>query len=294
MSDNQLFSQFYSADANVYEDKQKFRNRVLKYLEDFTQRCYPRDTYLLCRSKIGITLKTTSLPHGLLYNIEDTFNITSTPISVILDFITVVYDSIVPHLSEQILEKDTLKKFIHNINEIFQEESMCYVLHDNGRVRYYPDEEFHRAVKATLVVLSKTKYTDNLKTFNDVLDELYNNHSKESPIHELFKCIEAFVLSCIRDKKFKQLNDSSIDKLLNTVTCNINLDPLYAEHDKEAAGHMANILKNWAKMCHKYRHGKADQTNNNVPPELFNLIFSTGISIFRFLLELDDKYNLKP
>lgn len=293
MSDNQLFSQFYSADTNAYEDKQKFRSRVLKYLEDFTQRYYPRDTYLLCRSKMGITLKTTSLPHGILYNIEDTF-ITCTPISVVLDFITVVYDSIVPHLNEQILEKDALKKFINSINEIFQEESMCYVLHDNGRVRYYPDEEFHQAVKATLVVLSKPNYTDNLKAFNDVLDELYNNHSKESPIHEFFKCIEAFVLSCIRDKKFKQLNDSSIDKLLTTVTCNINLDSLYADHDKEAAAHVANILKNWAKMCHKYRHGKADQTNNDVPPELFNLIFSTGISIFRFLLDLDDKYNLKP
>lgn len=100
------------------------------------------------------------------------------------------------------------------------------------------------------------------------------------------------MLSLINDGKFNRLNDSSIDTLMNTVDEKIKLDISYMEHDKEASSNIRNIFKKWVTMCHKYRHGKADQINNNVPVELFNYIFSEGVSIFRYLLEIDDKYKL--
>jgi hypothetical protein len=78
---------------------------------------------------------------------------------------------------------------------------------------------------------------------------------------------------------------------MNMAITKINLDPSYVDHDKEATLNIQGIFKKWVDMCHKYRHGKPDQINANVPTELSNQIFSTGISIFRYLLELDDKYN---
>ncbi|MDP1603881.1 MAG: hypothetical protein Q8M03_11515 [Legionella sp.] len=294
MNNSQIFSKFYSIDTTRNEDKPKFRNRVLKYLEDFTRRCFPHATYMHCRSEMGISLKfikNPDHPRSVIYCIEDTFNKQDTPISDILDFITIVHDSVTSQ-PDSPLEKNTIAKFIDEINRIFHEESMCYVLQDNGRVRYYPDEEFHQAVKCSLLVLNKPKYTDNLKTFNNVLDGLYKNHSKESPIQEFFKCVETFTLTLINTTKPNRLNDESIKKLMVIVNSKINSDPCYATHNKEASANISNIFSNWVSMSHKYRHGKSGQTNNDVPSELFNQIFSTGISIFRWLLELDDKYQL--
>lgn len=80
---------------------------------------------------------------------------------------------------------------------------------------------------------------------------------------------------------------------MNKVKECIDSDSSYEAHDKEAASHIRGIFSKWVSMCHKYRHGKANQANNSVPPELFNFIFTEGISIFRFLLEINDKYAIR-
>lgn len=296
MNNKKLFSAFYSTDIELHEDKIKFRNRILKYLEDFVRRSFPYQTYLKCRSEMGISLKTIphpQHPYEVIYCIEDTFNSADTPITDILDLITVVYDSVADSLLNSTLDKDTLETFISEVNRLFQEESMCYVIHDNGCVRFYPDEEFHQAVRCTLTILNKPAYADNLTAFNNVLEELYKHHSKESPINELFKCIETFILSIIKDKSYNRLNNSSSDKLMNKIDGYVNSDSSYAPHDKESVTIFRGILLKWVEICHKYRHGKANQVNHDVPTELFNQIFSMGISIFRFLLEMDAKYNIK-
>lgn len=176
------------------------------YLEDLINAGWPGDTYRLCRSELGIDIKKrprAKVPNQTHLCIEETFS-TDTPVKDLLDFISVVYDSLDLHRDDKVVNsKDKLAELVAQVNRIFQEESMCYVLHDNGRVRYYPDDEFQRAVKATLVVLGKPQYQDNLKSFNDVLDDLYKNHGKESPIHAFFKCIETFVLSLINEKQVK-------------------------------------------------------------------------------------------
>ena len=270
---------------------------MLKYLEDFVNSCWAGDTYRLCRREMGIDIKKRPkerVPNQSYFCVEETFNFPGIPVKDVLDFISVVYDSLVPHLSDQaVSSKDKLDELIIQVNRIFQEESMCYVLHDNGRVRCYPDDEFHGAVKATLVALNKPKYQHNLKLFNDVLDDLYKNHSKGSPIHEFFKCVETFTLFLIDDKKVKLLNDSAVDILMSKLTSRIDSDSSYATHDKEAMSNIQRIFSKWVSMCHKYRHGKADQINNNLSSELFNFIFTIGISIFRFLLEVDDKYVIR-
>ena len=287
MNDDALFSQYYFPETTRHEDTVKFRNRLLLFIEDLVNSGWPKDTYDLCRYQLGISIKRDSSGNHLW--IDQTFNKQEIDISQILDFISVVYDSLLPHVNGSYSSQPKLKELIEKINKIFQEESMCYILTDNGRVRFYPDEEFHQLVKCTLSVLNKPKFKPNLDSFNDVLDELYKNHGKESPISEFFKCLETFVLTTINDKSYNRLNDGSIDKLKGIIDKKI---VGYASNDIEALQNFPAIFKKWVNMSHKYRHGKADQTNNNVPIELSNQILSIGISIFRFLLELDDKYTL--
>lgn len=289
MSDTALFSQFYFPEITRHEDKEKFRNRLLMFLEDFCNSSWPKDTYNQCRFQLGIKIELGA--QGYLW-VEKTFNKPAVPISQILDFISVVYDSLLPHVNGSYSSRPKLNELIYKVNTIFQEESMAYVLHDNGRVRFYPDEEFHQLVKCTLSLLNKPKYKSNLDTFIGALDELYKSHGKESPIAEFFKCLETFVLTIAKDKKYNRLNDSSIDKILGIINSNTQIVNIYSTNDCEALQNFPAIFKKWVTMSHKYRHGKADQVNNNVPTELSNLILSQGVSIFRFLLELDDKYTL--
>lgn len=296
MDDRKLFSQFYSTETTKNEDKEKFRLRFLKYLEDFVNHNSPQTIYLKCRSQMGLDIEKIPVPNMRrpdqhLYAVERLF--AKRPMADILDFAGVCYYALEPHQSNNPYLTKSLERYLIEINTIFREESMCYEMHNDGRVRYYPDDEFHAAAKATLVVLNKPKYQDNLKLFNDVLDDLYKNHGKESPINEFFKCVEILALSLVGDNKFKILNDSSVDTLMNKITSHIGSDSLYAAHDKEAVLSMRGIFSKWISMCHKYRHGKADQANNDVPAELFNFIFTIGISIFRFLLQVDDKYDMK-
>ena len=229
------------------------------------------------------------VPERLHYNVEETFQ--SKDIKIILDFITVIYDACKTEY-EKMRDTNTLKEYIKSINEIFQEECMCYILLENGRVRYSVDEEQSKVIKSTLAILDLPKYKYYSDTFNEILDEHYKNFSKESSIYELFKCIEIFVLTAINNNSCKILNQSSIDLLMNIINGHTQTDILYTTDDKEALLNFNQLFLKWVCMCHKYRHGKKDQINNSVPKELFNFIFSTGISIFRFLLEMDNKYNI--
>jgi len=134
-------------------------------------------------------------PDQHLYAVERLFAKRS--MTDILDFAGVCYYALEPHQSNNPHLTESLKQYLIEINTILREESMCYEMHSDGRVRYYPDDEFHVIIKATLVVLNKPKYQDNLKLFNNVLDDLYKNHGKESPIYEFFKCVEILALSLI-------------------------------------------------------------------------------------------------
>lgn len=182
--------------------------------------------------------------------------------------------------------KEIREKYVNTINNIFSEESMCYVLHDDGCVRYYPDEEFQFLVKSTLSILEKKSYAEHLNQFNNILDEMYKKRGQESPIRSFFTLIESFVLS-ITKNGYKQLNAVSIDEFFKIIISKL---ANYTSNDFEAIDAFKEALKSWVKMCHKYRHGKSAHVHANLPIELFDYIFSSGISNYRFLLNLNEKY----
>jgi hypothetical protein len=296
MADNNAnYSKYYSTETAKHKDKPRFRARLLKFIEDFVNSSYAAETYRLCRSELGIDIErvidTASRIQRYRYHIENTFNHADLSIEDILDFLTVVYDSSKPGLENN--NNNKLLNYIETVNKIFREESMCYIFTENGRVRYYPDEESHKTISSTLAVLGKPKYDSQLNLFNEVLDDYYRNYDKESPIRGIFDCIESFVLSLLSDRSYKKLDKLSVDKFINTIMNYVEKDSSYTEDDKKAIENFNELLLKWVSMCHKYRHGKQDQSNKNVPKELFNFIFSNGITIFRFFLELNDKYQVK-
>lgn len=290
MTKRRLFSQHYSNDITKHTDTIKFRERIVKYLHDVINSADPLSTQKKCRQKMGITIPAfpNSLnPMKLIYAVEDSFNKIDIKINDILDLITVTYDSW--EEMNPFSLKDIRKHYVTTINEIFDEESMCYLLHEEGCVRYYPDEEFQILVKATLAALENKIYSDHLKQFNNVLDEAYGKKNTETPIRSFFALIESFVLSIVK-KEHKQLNTNSVDELHTIIKSKITD---YTSNDFEAINALLDGLKNWIKMCHKYRHGKGGHTHASVPKELFDYIFSSGISIYRFLLNINDKWQLQ-
>lgn len=87
MDDKKLFSQYYSKDTTRYEDKEKFRNRVSMYLEDFVNVNFPENIRLKCRSKMGLDIEkilTLDFKKEYRYAVENLFY--KRPVGVILDF----------------------------------------------------------------------------------------------------------------------------------------------------------------------------------------------------------------
>lgn len=296
MSDKKLFSQIYSTDSTIHADKKKFRNRLLKYLENFVNANSPEVIYEKCRSKMGLDIEKVkkSIPElafqpdrcQYVFLVEKTLD--NRPINDILDFIGICFYAIEPDQNKQ----PSLKTYIKEVNSIFREESMCYELNDNGKVQYNPDEEFHQVTKSTLILLGKPKYNDYLTVFNETLDDFYKNHGTESPITSFFKLIETFVLSIPDNNNINILNGQSVGNLISLLNKKTSKDSSFTKNDIESITGFENVLNGWVKMCNKYRHGKPEQLHDKVPKPLFNLIFSIGISIFRSLLEFDDKYEL--
>gem|GEM_PF-7106046 len=296
MSDKKLFSQYYSTDPTKYEDKEKFRLRLLKYLEDFVNHNFPTTIELKCRSQMGLNIPTLqwptlTRPDQVRYMVESLFAKRS--VSDILDFVGVCYGALEPHQSNNPSLRQTLKTYIKEVNVIFREESMCYEMHDDGRVRYYPDTEFQHAVKSTLIILHKHKYHSYLTAFNDSLDDMYKNPNTESPLNKLFKTIESISLSMLNDSNHNRLNRISIDALFNLFKDKSELDKDFTKNDRDALNELSDTFGGWVNANHKYRHGKPEQQHSlTVPAPLFNSIFSTGISILRLLIELDEKWHL--
>lgn len=296
MKDKKLFSQYYSTDNSTYKDKPRFRLRLLKYLEDFVN---TNDSQLIsrkCRSKMGLDIKKTQISSRQAHRLEFHYAVEQLfidkPITDILDFAGVCYYALAPHQAQNPYLVSTLLTYKEEVNSIFREESMCYELNDAGDIRYYPDEEFQKLIQCSLLNLNKPKYNDNLTAFNETLDDFYKNHGTESPIIKLFKTIETFVLSILNDQKYNRLCNQTTEKIIELANNKSKQDSTFTDNDREAIFEFKDTFNGWIKMCHKYRHGKPNQQNIPLPPSLFNLIFSVGISILRFLLELDDKYQL--
>lgn len=112
------------------------------------------------------------------------------------------------------------------------------------------------------------------------------------PIWSLFCCLEKFVLYLNNDNKFKLLSESSIDKLKSLIELKIQQDAIFTSNDKEVFSSFKPDFLAFTNMCHKYRDEAADKIGKNVPPAIFNYLFSKGISMYRFLLELDKEYQL--
>jgi hypothetical protein len=288
MKDMKKFSVYYAKNEEMHTDTPEFRDRMLKYLEDVFNSGYPLEFYTACRKELGIDIDFRPGQHAKIlinkYYFEEALK--NVDIKKILTSITVIYNVMANHRDTWGNQK--LDDFVNGCNSILQEESMCYIVYEDGKVRYYPDEEAHKQIKCTLLILSKEEYKKYLNMFNDVLDELYKNHNHESPVSQLFYLIEAFILSNTTGNSGNVLNKSSIDNFMDKAKQ--NADKIYSTEEINILEKTRDIFINWVGGANKYRHGKKDQENKVVPEELFIYLFSTGVSILRFILDIHFKF----
>ena len=276
------FSLFYSSEASIYEDKPNFRKRILKYLED-SMYCFSSDLYQSCRRELGIDIIRLPGNRIWIYKLEETFK--EGDIKTILDLVTIFYNCMDDYWIQRKEPNKRLKQvtdFLATVNRILTEESMCYRINDKGEIRYFPDQEFNHVVNYTLKLIGKEKYSKYAFKLNESLSDLYQHYNSEQPIISIFRCLELLTLDLINNNKFKQLNDSLVDSLFNEVKKLIEQDSIYTPNDRKHidCNLIQNNFKNLIKMCHKYRHSKPDQKNNDVPQEIFNYIYCKVITIW--------------
>lgn len=288
MKDMKKFSVYYAKNDEIHTDTPEFRDRMLKYLEDIFNSGYLLEFYTACRKELGVEIDFRPGQHAKVvinkYYFEEAFK--NVAIEKILNSITVIYNIIANH--RDALGDRRLEDFVRECNSILQEELISYIVYDDGRVRYYPDEEVHKQIKCTLLILAKEEYKIYLEMFNDVLDELYKNHNHESPIPQLFYLIETFILSHTTGNSGNVLNKESINSFMDRVKQNVVKS--YSTEEINIFEKTREIFINWVGAANKYRHGKKDQENKAVPEELFIYLFSTGVSILRFILDMRFKF----
>ena len=140
------------------------------------------------------------------------------------------------------------------------------------------------------MAFKNTPYEKFLYNFNEILEMHYKNYGEEGPIVRIFSLVETIMLTLVKNKSIKILNKQLIDSLKDELLNKINITHDISPNDKEAIKHVFDIINPWVSMCHKYRHGKEDQINTNVPTIIFDFIFSTGMAIIRSLLEMNKNY----
>lgn len=72
MNDKKIFSKYYSSDSSRYEDKPRFRDRILKYMEDYinSEDSLGSVVFRKCRSEMGLNLIRAEGVYGYVYLVE--------------------------------------------------------------------------------------------------------------------------------------------------------------------------------------------------------------------------------
>lgn len=165
------------------------------------------------------------------------------------------------------------------INQIFLDLNIAYRVDEQSGVHPYPDEEFSRAMAATIAALQSPKYANALNEF-EIGSKAISADNKNA-VRRTFASAEG--LFRVMFPKSPRLTAGEVDQL------SAILDKLYG-NDSAAAGAARKILasfKDWIDACHFYRHESGQQEVSQPSLSLTVHLVSSGASFIRLLAELD-------
>jgi hypothetical protein len=142
----QRFSLIYLDRGKPVQDSPRMRHRIGALLEEYPHQVM-HDLGQYVERRLGIEARYITPAFLKRADLRD-----------VLDIVTVTHD----FLSRKSLGT---RGWTANVNIIFDEENVPYMVDDEGGVHFRVDEEFARAIAATIAVLKNTKYANFLDAF---------------------------------------------------------------------------------------------------------------------------------
>lgn len=165
------------------------------------------------------------------------------------------------------------------VNQIFIDLNVTYRVDEQGGVHPYPDEEFSRAMAATIAALQSQKYANALNEFEYGSKAI--SVDNKNAVRRTFASAEG--LFRVMFPRAPRLTASEADQLSPI------FEKLYGR-DSAAMGAARKILasfKDWIDACHFYRHESGQQDVSQPSLSLTVHLVSSGASFIRLLAELD-------
>jgi hypothetical protein len=202
----------------------------------------------------------------------------------LMDTVSVVFDEIQTGRS---LVSEQTKRFLREVNLIFQEEHVTYRADDRGVVRLTVDQEFEWNRTATIAGLGRSRFANAMKNFEEAHDDL----SKTSPdgkgaIRAVFDAAENVFK--VMFPKEPRLTAAAARTRLTPV-----LQKLYSGNGPAtaAASKQLDALCNWVDGAQNYRHEHNKEEVIEPPIDIAVLFLSTGAANIRWLIGVDAATN---
>jgi hypothetical protein len=200
----------------------------------------------------------------------------------VLDAVTLVYQFLVEKKSRGIRSVSAPELWISEVNNIFREENVHYIVDDRGGVHFKFDDEFARNAAAAIAVLQLPRYANARDAFERGMAALASAPPDgKSAIRGVFSATECIFRLML--PKVPRLGAAELEGLSPL------LDKLYANENtaRRASTKLLGSLKDWTDAAHFYRHEEGAQEVAQPPLNLAIYLVSGGASHLRWLAELD-------
>ena len=179
----------------------------------------------------------------------------------------------------------TPARWILEVNRIFDERNLQYVVDEHGSVRYRIDEEHARNITATIQRLQPSRYANVLHLFENGRSDLTKAPPDgKAAIREVFLAAES--LAKLLLPNMPRLGGKEVEPLRAKVASKYHGDPVAVR----SADSIFDGFKDWVSACQQYRHeqGKPDQITQPTLEIAVHLV-NVGASYLRWLVDLDSQ-----
>jgi hypothetical protein len=193
-----------------------------------------------------------------------------------LDLITVAYRDLVARNY-----RTSAAQWLREVQRIFDEQNVHYVLDAVGGVHYAVDREFAFAREAAIAALRLPRYANALDAFERGMDAIgAAQPDGKGAIRGVFASAEG--LFRLLAPRAPRLGGAELREHLTPV-----IERLYTETSRRSSLKMLASLSDWVDAAHFYRHEEGAEEVAQPPLEIAVHIVACGAAHIRWLAELD-------
>ena len=175
------------------------------------------------------------------------------------------------------------RKWLLDVQRIFQEENLRYRLDSKGGVHFSVDQEFEASRNAAISALQAPRYLNVVDAFERAYSQLASvPPDGKNSVRAVFSAAEGLFRLMFPDAP--RLTSSEIEKRLSPVVQKV------FNSDAAALGATSKLLasfKDWVDGAHFYRHEPGKEEIAQPPLPLAINFVSLGASFIRWLAEID-------